>query len=274
MKENKGNKYEHPVERISGRSYTIKCMPKHIESYQKRNRMCWTYIILIICIILCGIVFLICYLKHTERIGLDIKKYHKQIQLQGNISRLKEELEQMEKEPRIVFPENVQDSCPIKIGTTTIVYSYHSNSGQARYTTIYLHSDSLIWYYMEVRNKCFLKDVCKYDRAEFDKLLKDLSVISFSGTFGHDDNIWGREGYALSFEVDSQRYLYYSDLYRLSGDYSKVYNLIQQFVETHKTQCEIFFEKCSSKPHNKAQFGEFQTLPIELQRYKYRVPSE
>lgn len=80
----------------------------------------------------------------------------------------------------------------------------------------------------------------------------------------------GGGGYEYSFKTNSKRYLYYDNSCSFSGDYRKVSNLIQKFIEAHKTKCEILFEKYSRMPHDRGHYGEFQTLPNELQKYKVK----
>lgn len=53
--------------------------------------------------------------------------------------------------------------CPIDINTDKITYYYHTGSGMAKYTTIEIYPDSLVWEYIEARNDCSLKDVRIYD---------------------------------------------------------------------------------------------------------------
>jgi hypothetical protein len=165
------------------------------------------------------------------------------------------------------FPKELSDSSPIKASTTKVTYKYHTNSGKARYSEYLIFKDSLVWDYYEVRNHCHLKDICKYDRSNFDKLIKELSEKKFSGTCDLREMSVGGAGFKYYFEKDSNCYLQYSDLYQLSGEYQEVDKLIKHFIETHKTQCEILFEKFSNEPHEHAHFGEFRSLPQELHKY-------
>ena len=158
-------------------------------------------------------------------------------------------------------------ACPISLKTTKIIYMYHTGSGMAVYTTITLGEDCLIWEYDEARNNCSLKDSCKYSKEEFEQLVKSLSTIEFSAIDTDDDRVGGA-GDGYSFESNSSMYLYYDSSYNLSGNYRQVSSLIQQFIEAHKTKCEMLFEKLSRKPHERGHFGEFRTLPKELEKYK------
>jgi len=165
------------------------------------------------------------------------------------------------------FPEELSDSFPIKVSTTKITYQFHTNSGMARYSYYQIYKDSLVWDYFEARNHCHLKDLTKYGRADYDTLLNKLSKLRFSGTCNLKEISVGGAGYDYSFEENSNCYLHYNDSYQLSGEYQEVNNLITLFIENHKTQCDILFEKYSSEPHEQALFGEFKNLPTKLHKY-------
>lgn len=160
-------------------------------------------------------------------------------------------------------------SCPVKEGTTNITYHHHTNSGIAIYTTVNLYPDYLVWDYKEARNQCHLKDTCRYNREEFDKLVKELSRIEFSAIDKHDHRVGG-PGYSYSFEVNDKCYLYFDNSYQFSGDYQAVQDLIRQFIKSHPTQCEILFKKLSKRPHKKGAYGEFEELPQKLQKYEVK----
>lgn len=182
--------------------------------------------------------------------------------------KLEKEMDSLENEMFIEhFPKVLSDSCPIRVGTTKIRYQYHTNSGMARYSDYQIFRDSIVWNYYEARNHCHLKDMCIYDKSVFNKLIKELSEKRFSGTFDLRDRNDGGAGFYYYFEEDSLCYLQYNESYQLSGEYQEVDYLIKQFIENHKTQCEILFEKYSNKPHEKALYGEFQSLPPKLQEY-------
>jgi hypothetical protein len=155
---------------------------------------------------------------------------------------------------------------PIKGGTTSISYHHHTNSARAIYTMVKLYPDYLVWEYYEARNHCHLKDTCRYNKEDFDKLVNKLSKINFSSTNRRDHRVGG-EGYGYSFEVNDRSYLQFNSYYHLSGDYHAVQELIQQFIKSHPTQCEILFEKFSKMPHERGCFGEFKELPQELEKY-------
>lgn len=162
-------------------------------------------------------------------------------------------------------------SCPIKTETTKITYYHHTNSGEAVYTTVMLYPDRLVWIHDEARNGFCLKDSCRYDKEEYEKLLKDLSSIHFS-TISHYDGMVGGEGYDYSFESDTECYLSYCDSYYFIGNYQKVAYIVQDFITKHKTSCQMLFEKYSKMPHERAFMGELQELPQELERYKAKNP--
>lgn len=161
------------------------------------------------------------------------------------------------------------DPCPIKKETTKISYRRHTNSGMAITTTVKLYPDYLVWEYNEARNDCRLRDTCRYNKRDFEKLVMQLSKIEFSATDIHDDRVGGA-GYSYSFVVNAERYLYFDNLYQLSGDFQTVQDLIQQFIKSHPTKCEILFKKLSKKPHKKGHFGVFDELPQKLERYKVK----
>lgn len=162
---------------------------------------------------------------------------------------------------------NTSYSCPIFLNTTKITYSHHTNSGIAIYTTITIHEDHLVWEYVEARNNCSLIDSCSFSKKEFKELITDLSKVQFSAIDAHDYSVGG-EGYSYSFESASDQYFYYDSSYKLSGNYSDASSLIQQFINAHKTDCEMLFKKLSGMPHEQGEFGEFKTLPKELEKYR------
>lgn len=158
-------------------------------------------------------------------------------------------------------------SCPISLITTKITYSHHTNSGIAIYTTITIHEDHLVWEYVEARNNCSLIDSCSFSKEEFKELITELSKVQFSAIDTHDYSVGG-EGYGYSFESASDQYFYYDNSYKLSGNYSQVSSLIQQFINSHKTDCEMLFEKLKKIPHEPGEFGVFRILPKELEKYR------
>lgn len=159
--------------------------------------------------------------------------------------------------------------CPIKRQTTKISYHHHTNSGMAIYTTVKLYPDYLVWEYNEARNDCRLKDSCRYNKKDFEILVMKLSEIEFSATDLHDHRVGGA-GYSYSFVVNGECYLYFDNLYQFSGNYQTVQDLIQQFIKSHPTPCELLFKKLSKEPHERGPFGEFSELPQELERYQVR----
>ena len=160
-------------------------------------------------------------------------------------------------------------ACPIKKETTKITFSRHSNSGLAVYSSVTLYPDHLVWSYSEVRNVCSLRDSCSYDREEFERLVKDLSEVRFSAKDSHDHSTGGA-GYAYSFETEAGQYFHYNNSFKLSGDYGRAEDLIQQFISAHRTPCELLFKKYAAMPHKRARFGEFEELPEALKKYKMK----
>ena len=157
--------------------------------------------------------------------------------------------------------------CLIKTETTKILYYRHSNSGWAISTTIGIYPNHLIWEYGEARNNCHLKDSCEYDKSDFEKLIKDLSGIPFVivdiGLPG-----MGSAGLGLSFYANTQRYLCYDESYQLlRGENGKVCEKLERFIEDHKTQCQMLFENFSKAAHERGEYGEFKTLPAELEQF-------
>lgn len=216
--------------------------------------------IVLIIVLLIGGTF--CFL-HIYR-----EKQDKEIKLLAE--ELEKDMIELEKQQFVkCFPKEMSDSFPIKVSTKKITCKFHTNSGMARYSEYQIFKDSLVWNYYEARNHCHLKDLCKYYRADYDTLMKELSKLKFSGTCNLKEISVGGAGYDYSFEDNSQCYLHYNNSYLLSGEYQKVDQLLNHFIETHKTQCEIFFEKYSKEPHEQAPFGEFKELPRRL--YKYIV---
>ena len=126
-------------------------------------------------------------------------------------------------------------SCPITTGTTKIVYSEHSNSGIAILMTYEIASDSLVWDYQDFRNDRHLRDVARYDAQDFEALVAALSTIQFSAKDAHDYSSGG-SGWGCSFDNEKGRYLQYNSTYKLSGDYEKVTNMIQQFIDAHQPE--------------------------------------
>lgn len=157
--------------------------------------------------------------------------------------------------------------CPIKEGTTKISYSHHTGSGIAIYTSVDIYPDSLVWNYNEARNNCDLEDVCKYNRKEFEEMIQILSAVSFTIKEPASFPLGG-SGFGYNFEDEEGCYLNFGRNYQLSGNYQEVYRVIQRFINSHKTECEKLFEQLSKKPHERAHFGEFKELPIELKKYQ------
>jgi hypothetical protein len=151
--------------------------------------------------------------------------------------------------------------------TTKITYQHHTNSGRAIYTAIQIFKDCLVWKYDEARNNCCLIDTCKYNGDEFNELIKKLAENQIASFGDCGISKLGGSGFSYSFEINSDIYLKYTNDSELYGDYKEVSTLINQFIELHKTDCQLLFEKLSKKPHECGDFGEFKTLPKELEKY-------
>lgn len=159
---------------------------------------------------------------------------------------------------------------PIKKGTCEIFFHYHTHSGLGISRSVTIYPDHLIWHYSEGRNECSLTDSIRYDKKEFEALITELSQISFKAEWSVESMMKGRGGSSFSFYDQSRCYFeFYSD-YELSGDYEKVIRLIVSFANVHKTNCERLFERLSERPHQKAEYGEFEVLPKELRKYQHK----
>ncbi len=154
----------------------------------------------------------------------------------------------------------------IDMSTTKIVYSEHSNSGLAIYTTYEICADSLVWEYDEARNSCHLKDVSRYNIDAFKQLLSDLSAISFSAKDANDHSVGG-SGWSISFENSNGSYFSYNNLFKLSGNYQHVNEVLMSFVRNHQPNGYKLFKKYQAEPHEGAMYGEFKELPEALKSY-------
>ena len=160
-----------------------------------------------------------------------------------------------------------QKSCPILPGTIKITYATYTDSGTAINKTYEITPTSIVWNYTEYRNNLALTDVLKYDNKEFEKLMKELSSIRFKVKENQYIEAGG-EGWGFAFYKNEKCYLSYNVQDKVSGDYEKVTTQIQQFIDNHKTEGEKLFERLSQQPHERSMFGEFEELPIALQKYK------
>lgn len=151
--------------------------------------------------------------------------------------------------------------------TTKITYQHHTDSGRAIYTTIEIFKEYLVWDYFEARNECHLRDTCKYNEDGFNKLINALSEIQFK-VVEVDDVSCGGSGFSYSFEINSDKYLRYSNSDIFRGDVEVFKKIIAHFIQTHKTECQLLFEKFANEPHEYASFGEFRKIPKELERYR------
>lgn len=215
----------------------------------KKKSPFWTKFIYFVFVIFCGLLFCEAYRKNGRE----------------DVSQISNIVSTNTKE----FKTTTPDSCLIKRGTTKILYRHHSNSSMCIYKTVEIYPEYLVWKYKEARNDCYLIDTCRYKKEDYGKLLKELSTIKFSAKDNEPRRVGG-PGYSYSFEIDSVSYLFFDDSYQLSGDYKKVQCLIQQFIESHPTRCEILFKKHSKLPHQKGWYGEFRNLPRSLQKYKIK----
>ena len=102
-------------------------------------------------------------------------------------------------------------------------------------------------------------------------LINQLSAIEFSVS-AIPSIIYGAEELRYSFEIYSECYLSYTKKESdYLGDYKRVGDTILQFIKSHKTKCEILFEKVFKKPHENSFMGEFQKLLKELEKYKIKT---
>ena len=137
--------------------------------------------------------------------------------------------------------------CPITTETTKIVYSEHSNSGIAILMTYEIARDSLVWECKNFRNNRHLRDVARYDAQDFETLVTALSTIRFSAKDAHDASSGG-SGWGCSFDNEKGRYLQYNSSYELSGDYEKVTDMIQQFINAHQPEGMKSLEELENEP--------------------------
>ena len=158
------------------------------------------------------------------------------------------------------------NSCPIQMSTTKITFSEHSNSGLLISTTFEICEDSMVWSRMEPRYGWKLRDVSKCDKQDFNELLTELSTIRFSARDAHDFSAGG-DGWGLSFENQKGRYFHYNDKFKLSGDYERVTEKIQEYVEKHKPKGLQLFDQLRAEPHEKGMYGDFDELPEALKAY-------
>ena len=158
------------------------------------------------------------------------------------------------------------ESNPIKMATTRIVLSEHTNSGLAIHTSYDLTSDSLVWEYDEGRNSCHLTDVSKGCNKDFNELLRKLATIKFSVKDSHDYSVGG-SGWGIFFENEGDRYLYYNDKFILSGDYQKVSETLREYIQNHQPEGLKIFKQCQAEPHERPMYGEFEQLPKTLEKY-------
>lgn len=159
--------------------------------------------------------------------------------------------------------------CSVKKETTRIVYYYHTNSGEARYTSVTIEPDSLTWNYNEARNDVKLKDMVRYDKKEYQELINNLSQITFLISGSADISVGGA-GYSYYFYIGDDDYLSFDKTLITSGNCQKVVSMIKCFIANHQTRCEQLFWKYSAEPHRRGQFGEFETLPDELENYRVK----
>lgn len=162
-----------------------------------------------------------------------------------------------------------QKSHPIQLGTMKITYATYTNSGTAINKTYEITPISIVWNYTEYRNDVALTDVLKYDYKEYEALIIALSAIKFSVKENQYIEAGG-EGWGFAFYKNEKCYLSYNNQDKVSGNYKKVTTLIQQFIDSHKTEGEKLFEHFSQQTHERAMFGEFEVLPDTLKKYKRR----
>lgn len=160
---------------------------------------------------------------------------------------------------------------PITTGTTKIVYAEHANSGVASQTRFELSAESLVWDFTEPRYNRHLRDVTSYERQEFEALITTLSKVKFSAVDSHDYSSGG-SGWGCAFYDAKGSYLQFNDTYKLSGDYEQVIRQILDFAQSHKPDGLKRYEALKAQPHEPGKYGDFETLPTELERYAVSKP--
>ena len=158
------------------------------------------------------------------------------------------------------------NTCPIQMSTNKITYSEHSNSGLLISTTFEIYEDSLVWKRTEPRYGWKLRDVSPCDKQDFKDLLTELSTIKFSARDTHDYSSGGG-GWGFSFENQKGSYFHYNDSYDLSGDYERVTEKINEYVEKHKPKGLQLFDQLREEPHEEGMYGDFEKLPEALKAY-------
>lgn len=159
--------------------------------------------------------------------------------------------------------------CPIKSNTTKIIFGQHTNSGIAIQSKHEISRDSIVWDYNEMRNGCHLRDVIANDGEDYDRLVSDLSQIKFRAKDMHDTSSGG-SGFWYSFEIGSKSYFSFNNSFNISGDFDKLELLIAEYIKAHPTKAEELHKRLSLESHNRAEFGEFETLPEELEQYRLK----
>ena len=127
--------------------------------------------------------------------------------------------------------------CPILPETTQISYTTYTNSGIAINQTYEISDSLIVWKYTDYRNGVKKTDERKINKQEYEKLVKELSAISFS-VKKNDSPEAGGEGWGCSFYKNGERYLSFNCLDHFSGDYQKALTLIEQFVKSHPIASE------------------------------------
>lgn len=161
---------------------------------------------------------------------------------------------------------NATGQGPIKMNTVKITYGTHTNSGIAIHTSYTIHEESLTWDYSEFRNDLTLSDEIKYDKKDFQNLLKALSTVKFR-VKPTEYPTCGGGGWSCTFSDNKKCYLSMDDESELTGDYEKVLHLIYDFISKHKPRGKKLFDDLSAKPHERGDFGEFRKLPAALKKY-------
>ena len=180
------------------------------------------------------------------------------------------------KRQKLIF-KSAKDTTGVKVesytispNTTKIEYHHHANSGIAIYTTYVITEDSLVWQYQEARNNCFLTDVCRYEKGDFDAMLKSMATLSITVTTKPYRPGYGGAGWSYSFSDAENKYLYYSNDSKIDGNNKEIDNLIQNFIQSHMTEAELLFNKLRFDPHERGEYGTFKELPDELKKYSKR----
>lgn len=111
---------------------------------------------------------------------------------------------------------------------------------------------------MIIDNSDYIELISSIQNCEFE-VLRDLEK----------DNEFGGDGEKYSFIAEGKVYCSFTnndDL--INGDYTIIKKSVQQFIENHKTECQLLFDELDKKLHNGHSWGYFDPLPPELEKYR------